>query len=113
MNKAFSGRSPSDYPFTTSFPFFNTTVHPLKPTALWGSLGMPYPTDIQWTNSYLAPGNLPMAPLPYVISATDGGLMVSYPQLYCLFFYYSFDYKGIVNLKIVFGNLPMIFKYLP
>ena len=44
-------------------------THPLKPTAFWGSLKAPYPTNAWWQNFVLATGDSPVNVFPYVLQA--------------------------------------------
>jgi endo-1,3(4)-beta-glucanase len=62
---------PSPYPSQT---------HPMPPTALWGSISGVYPTNTWWTNLILGTGQLPIAPLPYLISTVANGIQICYPN---------------------------------
>src|SRR5262245_45454601 len=37
-------------PFATNPPPFAPVDHPLSPTAIWGTLASPYPTNAEWMN---------------------------------------------------------------
>jgi endo-1,3(4)-beta-glucanase len=66
-------------PFATDPPPFAATPHPLAPTAFWGQLKAPYPTNAEWENLALYAGTQPFNMLPYVVTAQDGGFDVSVP----------------------------------
>ncbi|XP_049850815.1 uncharacterized protein LOC126323934 [Schistocerca gregaria] len=77
-------RGPSDTPISTIEPPYEKTEHPFPPQLdLWGKNRTSYPTNAHWTNFVLEDGDLPGAPLPFVMHALADGPVLSYPHITC------------------------------
>lgn len=66
-------------PFATTAPTFAKASHALAPTALWGDIAGPRPTNAAWMDVVLGNGANPFHVYPYAVKALDGGLEVSLP----------------------------------
>jgi hypothetical protein len=67
-------------PFSTEAPAFASVSHPLAPTARWGSLTGPYPTNAAWMDFVLGSGVNPVNIFPYEVKALANGLEVCLPS---------------------------------
>jgi endo-1,3(4)-beta-glucanase len=70
-----------DAPLDTTAPSFTVADHPLTPTALWGDIEGPYPTNAFWSNLVLKDGTDRFNALPYHLRATDDGITMAVPAL--------------------------------
>ncbi len=66
-------------PFATDQPAFTSATHPLQPTALFGAMKAPFPTNSVWTDFTMATGVQRVSVLPYEVKALATGLQVSRP----------------------------------
>jgi endo-1,3(4)-beta-glucanase len=73
--------TPSTGSFADLAPPYASRTHPLAPTATWGNLQAPYPTNQFFTNIFLN-GNIDtLVPQPYIVNVTStSGLIMGYPS---------------------------------
>ncbi len=64
-------------PFATSTPPFATRAGQQMPSALWGSVPAPRPTNAAWENFVLGPGQNRVDFLPYQLKVVPEGLVVA------------------------------------
>ncbi len=78
-----SGEAPGDFeldadaPLDATPPAFDARSHPLAPTALWGELSMPLPTNAWFMNLVLGSGEQRVNVFPYQIKALSQGVSVA------------------------------------
>ncbi len=68
-------------PLDDAAPSFGQANHPLAPTALWGDLDGPYPTNAFWSNLVLGDGTERINAMPYHLRASDDGIGMAMPAL--------------------------------
>ena len=66
-----------DTPFATDLPPFASGTNPRVPTAFWGSIAAPRPTNTSWQNMVVGPGQNRVDFLPYQIKALPEGLAIA------------------------------------
>ncbi len=66
-----------DTPFSTSMPAFTSRTGQQMPSALWGTLPAPRPTNAAWQNFVLGPGQNRVDFLPYQLKAVPEGLAIA------------------------------------
>jgi len=68
-------------PLSTAMPNLTAMANgATQPSAFWGRLAAPLPTNTFWMNLTVANGDLIAAPFPYHVQALTGGLDVSKPE---------------------------------
>lgn len=67
-------------PFDTASPPFASRPHPLAPTALWGAVSSPRPTNAFFENMALGDGTARVGLYPYHVRALATGLAVALPD---------------------------------
>jgi endo-1,3(4)-beta-glucanase len=66
-----------DTPFAAEIPPFASVHGQQTPTAFWGSLAAPRPTNTSWENMVVGPGQNRVDFLPYQVKAVPEGLAIS------------------------------------
>lgn len=64
-----------------SQPSWPSIVHPQAPTAFWGELKGPYPTNTWWLSLVLADGTGSAFPFPFTLSWSNAGISFGHPDL--------------------------------
>ena len=64
---------------TESNPPWNGAGHPISPSGLYGTTGLPFPTNVWWQNMVLENGDLINAVNPYIVKTQSDGLHVCLP----------------------------------
>ncbi len=68
-------------PLSMQPPPFESTTHPLLPSARWGGRGAPLPTNVAWSNVFVGSGEQRINMLPYHLRAQLQGLAIGRPGL--------------------------------